>query len=87
MTYLASSVKLQTQAPVRGIVVQHRVRLGSGVSYTVRNIITMIMTKPIKSVGKNTVPSITALVMVAEIGSTVQMRLARTEPISLTPCI
>ena len=54
MTYLASSVKLQMQAPIRGIVVQHCVRLGSGVSYTVRNIITMIMTKPIKSVGKNT---------------------------------
>ena len=31
--------------------------------------------------------SITALVMVAETGSTVPMRLARTEPISLTPCI
>ena len=31
-----------------------------------RNIITMIMAKPIRSVGKNTVPSITALVMVAE---------------------
>ena len=87
MTYLVSSVKLQMQAPIRGIVVQHRVRLGSGVSYTVRNIIMMIMAKPIRSVGKNTVPSITALVMVAETGSTVPMRLARTEPMSLTPCI
>ena len=47
----------------------------------------MIMAKPIRSVGKNTVPSITALVMVAETGSTVPMRLARTEPMSLTPCI
>ena len=28
-----------------------------------------------------------ALVMVAETGSTVPMRLARTEPMSLTPCI
>ena len=82
MTYLASSVKLQTQAPIPRIVVQHRVRLGSGVRYTVRNTIAIIMAKPARSVGKNTVPSMRALVMVAETGSMVPMRLARTEPIS-----
>ena len=60
---------------------------GSGMRYTVRNTIAIIMAKPARSVGKNTVPSMRALVMVAETGSMVPMRLARTEPISLTPCI
>lgn len=47
----------------------------------------MIRAKPIKSVEANTVPSTSALVTVAETGSTVPIRLARTLPISLTPCI
>ena len=47
----------------------------------------MIRAKPIRSVGANTVPSTSALVTVAETGSTVPMRLARTLPISLTPCM
>lgn len=55
--------------------------------HTVRNTITMIQAKPIRSVGANTVPSISALVTVAETGSTVPIRLARTLPMSLTPCI
>lgn len=55
--------------------------------HTVRNTITMMQAKPIRSVGANTVPSISALVTVAETGSTVPIRLARTLPMSLTPCI
>lgn len=55
--------------------------------HTVRNTITMMQAKPIRSVGANTVPSINALVTVAETGSTVPIRLARTLPMSLTPCI
>lgn len=58
-----------------------------GERYTVRNTITMMQAKPIRSVGANTVPSINALVTVAETGSTVPIRLARTLPISLTPCM
>jgi hypothetical protein len=87
MAFWASTAKLQTRTSIGENVAQHLFCLGGGASYTVRNIITMIMAKPIRSVGKNTVPSITALVMVAETGSTVPMRLARTEPMSLTPCI
>ena len=86
MAYWASTAKLQTRTSIGENVAQHLICLG-GASYTVRNIITMIMAKPIRSVGKNTVPSITALVMVADTGSTVPIRLARTEPMSLTPCI
>ena len=66
-------------------VAQRLFRLGA--SYTVKNTIAIIMAKPARSVGKNTVPSIRALVMVAETGSTVPIKLARTEPMSLTPCI
>lgn len=55
--------------------------------HTVRNTITMMQAKPIRSVGANTAPSISALVTVAETGSTVPIRLARTLPMSLTPCI
>lgn len=58
-----------------------------GARHTVRNTITMMQAKPIRSVGANTVPSINALVTVAETGSTVPIRLARTLPMSLTPCI
>ncbi len=83
----AQCVRLRSEINLGENAAQHLFCLGGGVNYTVRNIITMIMAKPIRSVGKNTVPSITALVMVAETGSTVPMRLARTEPMSLTPCI
>ena len=55
-------------------------------SYAVRNTMKMMRAKPIISVGAKKVPRNKALVTVAETGSTVPSRLARTEPMSFTPC-
>lgn len=52
-----------------------------------RNTIAMMRAKPAISVGAKTVPKKIALVIVADTGSTVPMRLARIEPMSFTPCI
>ena len=47
----------------------------------------MMQAKPAMSVPVKTVPRTMALVTAAETGSTVPMRLARMEPMSLTPCM
>lgn len=55
--------------------------------YTVRNTMMMIAAKPTMSVGAKTVPSMSALVTAAEMGSMVAIMLARMPPRSLMPCI
>lgn len=57
MAFWASTAKLQTRTSIGENAVQHLFRLGGGASYTVRNIITMIMAKPIRSVGKTPSPT------------------------------
>lgn len=47
----------------------------------------MIAAKPTMSVGAKTVPSMSALVTAAEMGSMVAIMLARMPPRSLMPCI
>lgn len=56
-------------------------------TYTVRNTMMMIAAKPTMSVGAKTVPSMSALVTAAEMGSMVAIMLARMPPRSLMPCI
>ena len=56
-------------------------------TYTVRNTMMMIAAKPTISVGAKTVPSMSALVTAAEMGSMVAIMLARMPPRSLMPCI
>lgn len=56
-------------------------------TYTVRNTMMIIAAKPTISVGAKTVPSMSALVTAAEMGSMVAIMLARMPPRSLMPCI
>ncbi len=58
MAFWASTAKLQTRTSIGENVAQHLFCLGGGASYTVKNTIAIIMAKPARSVGKNTVPNI-----------------------------